>query len=313
MSKYEQFQQLFVDNGQSHKTDADDCFDAIADLTQQMIADSDWYSNDVEFISLNPSIALQKPHQILRFKRSGRNRERIREVAIWTGSFWSLGIRFRLRPQVNESFQPREIMFVLPILVKKKSNGNLIVKLDSDGTAYEPNEFERLTELVFQQIQKSLEQGIQHLIGRNSQFEELQDLGYVIRSESLQSLTVEIEKTAEYESSQLVSEPMIEVGEEAVEIAVEPISESVEEFTVQPAEPIAELVVEPIQPVEAVEAAEPDVQPIAESAVEPLEAVVQPTVEAPVEPSKKTARSRAKAAKQPTVAAARTTRSRTNR
>ncbi|UBF27827.1 hypothetical protein K9N68_07935 [Kovacikia minuta CCNUW1] len=300
MSKYEQFQQLFIENAHSHHRDAEVCFEAIAELTYQMITTSGWYGDDVEFISLSHPIFPQKPLQVSRFNRAGRNRERIREVAVWTGSDWSFGIRFRLRPQLNAALQPREIMFVLPILAKKDSQGEVMIKISPQGTTYRSGEFEQLTELVFQQIQTILEQGGQYLVGKNSQAEALLDLGFLISAVNLQSLNTEAEETVNHPLSQSVFEPPVK-GEEPVAATVAAtVLESAPEL---PLEPVAELAPEPTEPI-----AESIPEPIAEPIAEP---VAEALPERPGMPLKKTTQSRTKVAKQTAGTASRTTRSRT--
>jgi hypothetical protein len=194
MSKYEEFQQLFVSDGRTHQDLADDCFDAIDRLTRQMIEYSGWYSDDVEYISLSQPITSGRPKIVYRYKRSGRNLDRIRETAVWVNNLWSLGIRFRLRPDTTVSFSPREAMFVLPILAKSDLEGNITLKIESEGTFYRETDFGSLIELVFQRIQQLLEIGIQHLIGRSHKPDDLLDLGFVLDSESMKEFSAESQK-----------------------------------------------------------------------------------------------------------------------
>jgi hypothetical protein len=182
LSKYQEFQARFVNHGQLHHTIAGECFEAIADLTQRMIDYSGWYADDVEYISLSHPIVPASPAKVRRFGRSGRNRERIREVASLVQGAWYLGIRFRLKPHVSVSFQPQEVQFVVPIWIKKDlaGNGDPVIQLKPHGRQYSLTEMETLIESVFQQIQQILEQGVQELMGVGDRQTELQSLGFVL-------------------------------------------------------------------------------------------------------------------------------------
>jgi hypothetical protein len=165
-----------------HHTIAGECFEAIEDLTRRMIDYSGWYADDVEYISLNHPIVPTSPVKARRFNRSGRNRERIREVASLVQGYWYLGIRFRLKPHISVAFQPQEVQFVVPVWIKKDlaGNGSLVIQLKPHGREYDPAEPKTLIELVFQQIQQILEQGVQELMAVGDRQTELQSLGFVL-------------------------------------------------------------------------------------------------------------------------------------
>lgn len=204
MSKYREFQQRFVELGQQHHLDADACFDAVEQLTRQLIADSGWYSDDVEFIHLTQPFSSGRPSKALRFNRVGRNRDRIRDVASMTQGLWSLGLRFRLKPHLSVAFQPQEVMFVLPVRVGQhpdQASGQgseqecpIAIQIEPDCKPYTPEEFAQLSELVWERIEKVLEQGIPRLIKQPEQAEEFQNLGIVLDSETLSSLGIELKR-----------------------------------------------------------------------------------------------------------------------
>ena len=187
MSKYQEFQELFVRHGQDAHHQASHCFEVIEALTYRLIDYSGWFSDDVEYISLSQLIASSKPTKVKRFNRTGRNRERIREVATEIGCCWSLGIRFRLRPHLSVPFYPSEVMFVMPILVANKDD-QVLIKLGSDDAEYTPSEWETLTELVFERIHRILQSGIHPLLGLGDGREDWQQLGIVLDRETLKSL-----------------------------------------------------------------------------------------------------------------------------
>lgn len=187
MSKYQKFQELFVQHGQDAHHQASHCFEAIEALTYRLIDYSGWFGDDVEYISLSQPIASSKPTKIKRFNQTGRNRERIREVATALDGSWSLGIRFRLRPHLTVPFYPSEVMFVMPILVTNRQDQALI-KLEPDGAEYTPSEWETLIELVFERIHRILQSGIQPLLGLGDGREDWQQLGVVLDRETLKSL-----------------------------------------------------------------------------------------------------------------------------
>jgi len=60
MSKYQEFQELFVQHGQDAHYQASHCFEAIEALTYRLIDYSGWFGDDVEYISLNQPIASSK-------------------------------------------------------------------------------------------------------------------------------------------------------------------------------------------------------------------------------------------------------------
>jgi hypothetical protein len=187
MSKYQEFQELFVNDGQTAHDQAGRCFEEIEDLTYQLVDYSGWFSDDVEYVTLSQPIGSAKPAKVKRFNRTGRNRERIREVATAIDGFWSLGIRFRLRPHLSVPFYPPEVMFVMPVLVANRDN-QLVIKLEPDGTEYTIAEWGTLIELVFDRIHQILQGGIQTLLGVDDRREELQQLGFVLDTATLKSL-----------------------------------------------------------------------------------------------------------------------------
>lgn len=193
MSKYQEFQRLFVSEGQQYRNDADHCFDTIDQLTREMIAFSGWYGDDVEYINLTPPVSASKPTTVLRFNRLGKNRERIREVSRQVNSWWSLGIRFRLKPHLSVMFQPQEVLFVLPLIVKKVGPGDreVVVKIEPQGTEYRSEDFNQLSRLVFDRIQTILQYGIQRLISKLEHPEVIQVLGFAIDTENMQALRLE--------------------------------------------------------------------------------------------------------------------------
>jgi hypothetical protein len=244
MSKYEQFQHLFVEDGDRHSIQSDACFDVIDQLTHQLIEYSEWHADDVECISLDQPILPGKPKQITRVKRSGKNRDRIRDVATWVNNGWSLGIRFRLRPHMSVSFQPREVMFVLPILVINHGGEEITVQTELAGTQYRPEQFDALVELTFERIQTILEQGVHQLIGRSHRPEELHDLGFVLDSEDLEELGIEttsksaIQPARQEKMADPQPEPEIAPGNDpSVSLAATPVMKpEVEELTAQASE-----------------------------------------------------------------------------
>jgi hypothetical protein len=205
MSKYQTYQQLFVNDGQRYRHDADRCFDTIDDLTQQLIAYSGWFSDDVEYIPLAQPILAAKPNTMLRYNRIGKNRERIRDVATLIEGWWCLGIRFRLKPHTLVSFQPAEVLFVLPLMVQKVRAGgrsihqsddrpvdlDVAIKLEPGGRTYHPDSFSALIELTFQRIEALLQHGIQALISESEQREVFQLLGFVLDRAHLQALHID--------------------------------------------------------------------------------------------------------------------------
>ncbi len=237
MSKYEEFQHLFVEDGDTHQLQANACFDAIDELTYQLIEYSDWYPDDVEYITLGQPILPGKPKQMMRIKRTGRNRDRIREIASWMNNGWSLGIRFRLRPHVSVSFQPREVMFVLPILVNNSTSEEVTVQIEPEGTVYYPENFNSLVELTFQRIQTILELGVQRLISKSHRPEELHDLGFVLDSENLEELGIEIngrraiQPSHQTQTGDRPSEPEIGTGNSMPPSTIESSTPMVKEET----------------------------------------------------------------------------------
>jgi hypothetical protein len=191
MSKYQEFQQLFVTVGQQHRLEADLCFDAIDDLTSRIVDDAGWFPDDVELIDLAPPFATAKPSKILRFKRIGRNREHLRDVASQVEGWWCLGIRFRLKPHTTVIFQPPEVMFVLPVWVQcqgHEPDRSIRLKIDSTGREYAPDEFGDVSQLTLQRMQTWLEAGVLPLLHHPDRGETLQVLGIVLDRDTLRAL-----------------------------------------------------------------------------------------------------------------------------
>ena len=190
MSKYEEFQQRFVADGDFHSQQVDRCLSAVDDLTRQLIAESGWYPDDVEYISLGQPVTRTKPARILRFKRTGKNLDRIRDVANCVGSTWSLGIRLRLRPHVSVSFEPREVMFVLPLLIQFNEENEVVFQIEPEGDIYAAGDPTSLVELTFDRIEQILDYGIQSLTSKSHRADELQEFGFLLDSETLEELGV---------------------------------------------------------------------------------------------------------------------------
>jgi hypothetical protein len=184
MSKYQEFQELFVTDGQAVHYSAGACFEVVEDLTFRMLDYSGWYSDDVEYITLTQPISAGKPAKIVRFTRTGRNRDRIRDVATLVNGFWSLGIRLRLRPHVSVSFYPSEVMFVVPLLIQQTGENQFRLKQEPEGTEYDLETLDQLITTVFEQIQTLLEQGVQQSLSEGDRREEFQTLGFVLTQTS---------------------------------------------------------------------------------------------------------------------------------
>ena len=226
MPKYQELHQILVDRLQQHEQDVQECLILADKFVRKLAQALEWDEADIEYIYLTSPVDHTQLPKGRRIDLLRSNKDIIEKVAYMVDDFWYFGLRLILKSRKSFGFRNRELMFVVPLFVKKVDT-DIAIKTDLKGEEFGSEQVEQFAALVSEKIQSILTQGALQIVEQGHTGDLRRKFGFLVDSIKGQPLKA---LHAEQESDNISSdEPTEAISKLSSNSSGESLSDAVSE------------------------------------------------------------------------------------
>jgi|GEM_PF-1311311 len=232
MPKYQELHQILVDRLQQHEQDAQDGLILADKFVRNLAQALEWDEDDIEYIYLTSPVDHTELPKGRRIDLSRSNKDILEKVAYMVDDFWYFGLRLILKSRKSFGFRNRELMFVVPLFVKKVDT-DIAIKTDLKGEEFGSEQVERFAALVSEKIQSILTQGALQIVEQGHTGDLRRKFGFLV--DSIKGQPLKALQTEQESDNTSTDKPTEAISKLSSKSSGESVSDAVSEsFTSQP-------------------------------------------------------------------------------